>query len=365
MSLLSDLAVPAARKSEGIVDITEDEYIRRFEKRFIDPYFDAHRTEIHELAKIAFRTHKDGRKAPIQSRAGPGYNDPDYMLADEWRQTKTAIEAAQKRHQDPKGRRRVLLISGADRNDKTCPGEVSKSRRLAQIAQATLEAEYDFDIELLDLSLMISEFGKTIYPCKGCVSTAMPLCHWPCSCYPNYSLGQADDWMNEIYPKFAAAHGIMIVTPVYWYQAPSGLKLLIDRLVCSDGGNTDPSTTHGKKTDEAKKLEAAGWDYPKHLEKRIFGCVVHGDAGGANEVKNALTEWAKDLHMIPASNESEIARYIGYYGPYYKSHVALDEDEDVQEETRNVARSIAKTVRAQLAGLTSFADPHQKEPRAK
>lgn len=365
MSILSDLTIPKVRKSEGIVDLTEDEYIKRFEKRFTDPYFDEHRSEIHELAKIAWRTHKDDRKSPFQSKAGPGYHDPNYELSDEWRKTKLAVDVALQRYQDPNGSRRILVISAADRNDKTCPGEVSKSRRLAQMAQITLETEFDFDTELLDLSLMISEFGKTIYPCKACVSTAMPLCHWPCSCYPNYSLGQADDWMNEIYPKFTAAHGIMIITPVYWYQSPSALKLLIDRLVCADGGNPDPSTTHGKKPDEAKKIEADGWDYPKHLGKRIFGCVVHGDAGGANELKNALTDWAKDLHMIPASNESEIARYIGYYEPYYKSHVALDKDEAIQEETKNVARTIAKTVTAQLQGLTTFTDPQQKEPRAK
>lgn len=31
----------------------------------------------------------------------------------------------------------------------------------------------------------------------------------------------------------------MIVTPVYWYMAPSTLKLMMDRLVCADGGNPD------------------------------------------------------------------------------------------------------------------------------
>ena len=35
--------------------------------------------------------------------------------------------------------------------------------------------------------------------------------------------------MNEIYPP----HGVMIVTPVHWYQATSPLKLMIDRLVCA------------------------------------------------------------------------------------------------------------------------------------
>ena len=61
--------------------------------------------------------------------------------------------------------------------------------------------------------------------------------------------------MNEIYPRWVAAHGVMIITPVYWYQAPSVLKLMIDRLVCADGGNPDPTTTHGKNAEEAKALE--------------------------------------------------------------------------------------------------------------
>lgn len=82
--------------------------------------------------------------------------------------------------------------------------------------------------DLLDLSLLTAQYGRQILPCKACVSTAMPLCHWPCSCYPNYAMGQVNDWMNELYPRWLAAHGIMIVTPVYWYQAPAVLKLMID-----------------------------------------------------------------------------------------------------------------------------------------
>jgi multimeric flavodoxin WrbA len=52
--------------------------------------------------------------------------------------------------------------------------------------------------------------------------------------------------MNEIYPMWAAAPGVMIVTPVHWYQAPTVRKAMIDRLVCADGGNPDPSSTSGK-----------------------------------------------------------------------------------------------------------------------
>ena len=83
--------------------------------------------------------------------------------------------------------------------------------------------------------------------------------------------------MNEIYPLWVAAHGIMPITPVNWYQAPGPLKAMIDRLVCVDGGNPDPSSTHGKNVDEAKALELAGWPSPRHLRGRLFSAVVHGD----------------------------------------------------------------------------------------
>ena len=45
---------------------------------------------------------------------------------------------------------------------------------------------------------------------------------------------------------------MIIVTPVYWYQSPSPLKLMIDRLVCADGGNPDPTSTSGKNAGKAK-----------------------------------------------------------------------------------------------------------------
>jgi hypothetical protein len=38
-----------------------------------------------------------------------------------------------------------------------------------------------------------------------------------------------------MYPFWVAAHGIAIIAPVYWHQAASPLKRMIDRLVCADG----------------------------------------------------------------------------------------------------------------------------------
>jgi len=67
----------------------------------------------------------------------------------------------------------------------------------------------------------------------------------------------------------------MIVTPVNWYQAPSGLKAMMDRLVCADGGNPDPTTTQGKDPAMAKAIEMKGWSYPRHLAGRPARSLVH------------------------------------------------------------------------------------------
>jgi multimeric flavodoxin WrbA len=238
----------------------------RFLSAFIDPSFDALRRELEAVAAAAYA---DSRKSPLIRKAGPGFADPDYDLAVDWLAARGAIKQAEAHHNH--GPAQILLVNGSSRTEHTCPGEMSKTWRLVEIAKRAIETGLpEAEINVLDLSRTTSEFGKTIHPCKSCVSTSMALCHWPCSCYPNYSLGQVHDWMNEIYPLWVAAHGIMVITPVNWYQAPGPLKAMMDRLVCADGGNPDPSSTHGKKADEAKALELEGWPYPRHLAGRLF-----------------------------------------------------------------------------------------------
>jgi multimeric flavodoxin WrbA len=193
----------------------------------------------------------------------------------------------------------------------------------------------------------------------------MPLCHWPCSCYPNHSLGQSDDWMNEIYPRWTAAHGVLIVTPVYWYQTPSTLKLMIDRLVCADGGNDDPTRTAGKNAEKAKELELQGWPYPKHLAGRVYGLVVHGDVAGIEGVRRSLSDWLDWMGLIDAGAMSRLDRMIGYYEPYATSHDALDRDTAVVEEVRNAARAVVNAVGELRAGRLSKPDGKLKSPRPK
>jgi multimeric flavodoxin WrbA len=352
-----------ARKDPHPETLGRQEFMIRFHNRFKDPYFNDYEGDIHKLAEVAWRCHQEGRKSPVAKKAGTEFADPAFELGEDWLAARADIIEAQKRHDDPNAPTRVLIVSGSDRNDQTCPGEISKTRRLCELAQTTLEKECSIQTEVLDLSQVNSQYGKTIHPCKGCVSTAMPLCHWPCSCYPNYALGQVNDWMAEIYPKWVAAHAVLIVSAVYWYQAPSALKLMIDRLVCADGGNPDPTKTHGKTVSEAKQLELAGWDYPRHLAGRLFSVIVHGDAAGVEFLKSALCNWLTDIGLIPSPTQAALGRYIGYYQPYATSHVALDMDTDLQKEVRNSAWALATAVHAARGGRLAI--PHVQDPRPK
>jgi multimeric flavodoxin WrbA len=330
----------------------------------MDPAFQAEAEAISRVEAIAWDAYQEGRKAPRTRKAGPGYADPDYDLSVEWLATKERIEQAQAAWQDPATPSRVLLVCGSARNDGTCPGEISKTFRMVQWAEETL-AQAQIQTDVLDLSLLTSSYHLNIHPCKGCVSTAMPLCHWPCSCYPNHAQGQTSDWMNEIYERWTAAHAVIILTPVYWYQSPSPLKLMIDRLVCADGGNPDPTRTHGKKAVEAKALELQGWDYPQHLAGRAYGLVVHGDVAGIEGVRRGLSDWLDWMGLIDSGSQARLDRYVGYYEPYATSHDALDADAPMQAEVRNVARAVASAVQALRTGTLSQPDKGLSRPRPK
>jgi multimeric flavodoxin WrbA len=355
--------VPEVRKGQGTTKLTREEFTRRLGERFSDPAFEPLRAEIERLIATAWEGYDEYRKSPRLRKAGPGFADPEFELPIEWLDARDRILAAQREHDDRHRPRRVLLVCAAARTDQTCPGEMSKTFRLVQIAREALTAA-GCECDLLDLSDLTAEYGRQILPCKACVSTAMPLCHWPCSCYPNHAMGQVNDWMNELYPRWVRAHGVLIVSPVYWYQAPSVLKLMIDRLVCADGGNPDPTTTHGKKPEEAKSLELNGWSYPRHLADRLFGVVVHGDTEGADTLRRSLTDWLTDMALIPASSAA-LDRYIGYYEPYATSHDALDRDAAFQEEVRNVARSLAAALQLARDGHFERTDRAMTQPRPK
>ena len=341
---------PIVRRQSGYVPLTREQFRERFLARFYDPAFDDVRGELEKIFERAWDGYIRYRKSPRTQPAGAGFADPAFELPLEWLQARQAIFDAQKRHADPRGPSRILIVNGSTRSEHTCPGEISKTLRLALHAKAALDRRPGFEVDLLNVSDLADQPWKVIHPCKACVSTAMPLCHWPCSCYPNHAMGQTNDWMNELYPRWVAAHGVMVLCPVNWYHAPASLKLMMDRLVCADGGNPDPTATRGKDAAAAKALELAGWPYPRHLAGRAFAVVTHGDAAGPEELRRALADWLSDIGMVQAGDASVVDSYVGYYKPYATSHDELDADPALFKDVENAATSLANLVEKLRSG---------------
>lgn len=354
---------PLIRHHAKYVPLTREQFRARFFERFYDPAFDAVRAELEKVCEIAWDGYIRYRKSPRTQPAGPGFADPAAQVPVEWLEASRAIGAAQARHEERDAPSRILLVNGATRSEHTCPGEISKTLRLALHAKETLEG-LRCEVDLLNMSDLADQPWKVIHPCKTCVSTAMPLCHWPCSCYPNHAMGQTNDWMNELYPRWVAAHGVMILCPVNWYQAPSSLKLMIDRLVCADGGNPDLTSTHGKNVEKAKALELEGWSYPRHLAGRAFAVVTHGDAAGPETLRRSLADWLSDMGLVQAGNAAVLDRWIGYLKPYATSHDELDADPAVFKEVENAAASLAGMVERLRGGYVP-PDAKLEDPRPK
>jgi len=193
------LAIPV-RTGQGSTKLSRKEFESRFTAQFYDPAFDVAPAEIQRLSSIVWEAYREERKSPRTRKAGPDFANPEQELAVEWLESRARIAAAQRQQQSDEGGSQVLLISASPRTDETCPSEMAKTFRIAVAAGECIESIKEFSVDFLDLSQLNAEYGRRILPCKACVSTAMPLCHWPCSCYPNHYMGRIHDWMNDLYP---------------------------------------------------------------------------------------------------------------------------------------------------------------------
>ncbi|MDZ4736932.1 MAG: NAD(P)H-dependent oxidoreductase [Rhodospirillaceae bacterium] len=174
-------------------------FAARLRERFYDPAFDAVDRDIERIIETAWNAYEESRKSPRTRRAGRDFADPDYELSIEWLEARRQIRAAEREQKNRRAPSRILIVNGSARSDQTCPGEISKTWRLATMACDLVRRQRGFEVELLDLSRLTSEFGRQLHSCKACVSTAMPLCHWPCSCYPiMHSVRPTTGWPRSI-----------------------------------------------------------------------------------------------------------------------------------------------------------------------
>ena len=192
---------PKVRTGQGSTKLSRAEFERRYRTHFTDPAFEAAKAEVERLTSIAWEAYDDSRKSPHARKAGPEFADPEHELSVEWLETRAAIQAAQRQFEERDGNSRILLISGSPRTDETCPSEMAKTFRIATAVRESIEAQGGYAVDFLDLSHVNSEYGRQIHPCKACVSTAMPLCHWPCSCYPNRAFRWQAFSADRTYPS--------------------------------------------------------------------------------------------------------------------------------------------------------------------
>jgi multimeric flavodoxin WrbA len=78
-----------------------------------------------------------------------------------------------------------------------------------------------------------------------------------------------------------------------------------------------------------------------------------------------MSDWLDWMGLIDAGFQSRLDRYIGYYEPYATSHEALDRDQGVQEETRNMARALMRAVADARAGRLTNPGANLRSPRPK
>jgi hypothetical protein len=151
---------PDVRKGMPPRKLDRATFEKRYKSAFVDRAFAPLAPQLDAIAAAAWDAYSNGRKAPQTRKAGPGFADPDYDISVDWLDARAAIEAAQKRYDDRSARPRILLINGSARTEHTCPGEMSQSWRLIEIAKQTLEDIGGFEIDILDLSRPTSEYAS-------------------------------------------------------------------------------------------------------------------------------------------------------------------------------------------------------------
>ena len=89
------------RKEMPGVELSRDEFRKRYSERFSDPVFAPLRAEINRILDAAWQAYSAYRKAPHTRRAGTDFSDPDYELSVDWIAASERIKDAERRQKDP------------------------------------------------------------------------------------------------------------------------------------------------------------------------------------------------------------------------------------------------------------------------
>ncbi|MEL9929416.1 MAG: flavodoxin family protein [Sulfolobales archaeon] len=179
------------------------------------------------------------------------------------------------------------------------PRSYGSSRKISELLAELLRGE-DFEVRTFNT------YEMRIEPCMGCVSDNVELCRFPCV---------INDDARSIYEYLDKSHGLIIVSPIYWYNIPGPLKNLIDRLTVMENS----IFTEGRS----------------RLEGKVFGAVVIGNDVGSIAVIQNLMAIANSMGMIIPP--WALAYYTGEDDPLKDEKFLLD--------LGNLARSTAMMIR--------------------
>jgi multimeric flavodoxin WrbA len=191
----------------------------------------------------------------------------------------------------------VVIFQGSSRDEDSCPGQISKTRKVVNYVLDKWSFAVDF--ELVDLSVNFKK-GSVVQPCKGCVSTSSYHCHWACDCYSKKNPKKPDLLHDEdVYTKLENSDGFLVFTPIHWHAPSSQVKALFDRLVCSNMtlSREDAKKVLGEKNiknaEVTGKLSLEGKSdhlLKNHLSGKFAGFYIHGDAGANDYGRGKLPD---------------------------------------------------------------------------
>lgn len=155
---------------------------------------------------------------------------------------------------------------------------------------------------------LINLYDCDIRPCLGCLTDEQTSCRYPCV---------IDDDMKWIYDEILKADGIIIATPVYWYNVSGPVKNFIDRLTAFEN-----MICLGDKS----------W-----VEGKVAGVIAVGNDSGVIEV---------------IANLFAVLNCMGFIIPpwalaYKNTMKSLDEERDRLLDAANVGRCL--TIMAKIA----------------
>lgn len=142
--------MPTGRMTSSRGRAAEGEFKRRFLDVFKDDAYGNLTDELSRVVAAAWDAYAHERKSPHTQKAGEEFSDPDYDLSLDWIAAKDAIREAESRHKNADGPSRILLINGSSRSEHTCPGELSKSYRMVELAKAIFEDQPNFVVAVLE-----------------------------------------------------------------------------------------------------------------------------------------------------------------------------------------------------------------------